>query len=221
MKIDQIIRTKRKTYALIVEPDGRLIVRAPLQAPDSDIKKLVERKASWIKAKQKQVRTASSRRGRIEFVNGEGFLYLGRFYKLALVDGAESLLVLKDQFYLSIYALPKADSTFDNWYKKQALRLISERVEWYAEKNGFKYQQVKITSAKKRWGSCGSKGGLNFSWRLVMAPLRVIDYVVIHELVHLEVKNHSNAFWDKVKTLMPDYKKQIAWLKKNGQMLEL
>jgi predicted metal-dependent hydrolase len=117
--------------------------------------------------------------------------------------------------------LPKAREVFIEWYKKAAYEKILERVEWYLQKTGLKYKEVKITNAQKRWGSCSHSGNLNFPWKLVMAPLPVIDYIVIHELVHLEVKNHTRTFWTKVKKLMPEYEKFEDWLKKNGYLLKL
>ena len=149
-----------------------------------------------------------------EFVNGEGFLYLGRYYRLKIVDDQEVPLEFENGFYLSRNALPQARKVFIEWYKKMAYKKISERVRWYAQKRGFKYNKVNITNAQKRWGSSSSNRNLNFPWRLIMAPLPVIDYVVIHELVHLEEKNHTKLFWNKVKMLMPDYEKYKDWLKK-------
>ena len=86
------------------------------------------------------------------------------------------------------------------------MKKFPKGADLYAKKRGLKYNKINITNAQKRWGSCSSKGNLNFSWRLVMAPLPVLDYVVIHELVHLEERNHGKSFWDKVKMLMPDHK---------------
>jgi hypothetical protein len=102
-----------------------------------------------------------------------------------------------------------------------AYEKISERVEWYAKMRGFKYNKINITNAQRKWGSCSYLGNLNFPWRLVMAPLSVIDYVVAHELVHLEDKSHSKSFWTKVKMLLSDYEKSKDWLKKNGYLLRL
>jgi hypothetical protein len=86
---------------------------------------------------------------------------------------------------------------------------------------GLVYASLRITSARRRWGSCGPKGTLNFSWRLVMAPPPVIDYVIVHELAHLEIRNHSRLFWERVARWSPDYKQQQAWLKANGRLLSL
>jgi len=156
-----------------------------------------------------------------EFVNGEGFLYLGRYYRLKIVDDQEVPLEFENGFYLSRNALPQAREVFIEWYKKMAYKKISERVRWYAQKRGFKYNKINITNAQKRWGSSSSNRNLNFPWRLIMAPLPVIDYVVIHELVHLEEKNHTKLFWNKVKMLMPDYEKYKDWLKENSYLLRL
>lgn len=102
-----------------------------------------------------------------------------------------------------------------NWIEKK------KRVEWYAQIRGFQYNKISITAAQKRWGSCTCGGNLNFPWRLIMAYLAVVDYVVVHELIHLEEKNHSRVFWNKVGMLIPDYKKYQEWLKKNGHLLRL
>jgi predicted metal-dependent hydrolase len=101
------------------------------------------------------------------------------------------------------------------------LTMISERVNIYSAKHGFAPKQVKITSARTRWGSCSPDGTLNFTWRLVMAPLDVIDYVVVHELVHLRVKNHSRKFWKAVEEIMPGWRLQRKWLREHGEKLGL
>ncbi|MDI6769862.1 MAG: SprT family zinc-dependent metalloprotease [Anaerolineales bacterium] len=220
MHIDQLIRTRRRTIALIVERDGRLVVRAPLHVTDGQIHKFAESKADWIKAKQAQAKKNSAV-ARKRYVAGEEFLYLGKAYPLVFVNRQKPALIHDSRFVLAITALPRARQLFVGWYKEQALRVISERVDLYAAKYGYTCRQVKFTSARTRWGSCSPNGNLSFTWRLVMAPLAVIDYVVVHELVHLKVKNHSKNFWTQVGEIMPDYKQYIAWLKANGPFLTL
>jgi predicted metal-dependent hydrolase len=219
--IDEVIRTKRKSIALIVQRDGRLVVRAPRKAKDDDIRALVEKKAKWINAKQELVKSIYPPYVPKEFVNGEGFLYLGQTYRLEIVEPQRPALVLNGNFQLANASLPKAARIFEGWYRDQALRIISERVRWYAENHGYSHNQVKITSARTRWGSCSSKGTLSFTWRLVMAPVPVIDYVAVHELVHMREKNHSKEFWGRVKLVVPDYKQRIEWLELNGHLLRL
>lgn len=222
IKIDQIIHTKRKSIAIIIQRDGSITVRAPLRASDRTIRAFVEKNADWIRSKQALVKTDYPLAAPKKYANGENFWFMGKQYPLEIIDkGKPSLQLLDERFYLDKMALPIAQSYFAHWYKIQAQRIIPQRVKVIAAVNGFIYHQVKITSARTRWGSCSSKGSLCFSWRLIMAPPAVIDYVVIHELVHLEEKNHGKAFWAKVNALMPDYKQKIAWLKKNGQRLNV
>ena len=218
---DEIIRTKRRTMALIVERDGRLIVRAPLRAKEEGIHEFIVQKAAWILKKQEQVKSYYPPFVPKEYVNGEGFWYLGNIYKLQLAEVKKPLLDLNGNFQLSRNAIDKADLVFERWYKQQAQKVISERVQWYAAKHGYSYKRIKITSARTRWGSCSERGTLSFSWRLVLAPMPVIDYVVVHELVHLNVKNHSKKFWSRVGVIMPDYQQKIEWLEKYGHLLNL
>lgn len=221
VKPDEIIRTKRKSLALIVERDGRLIVRAPLRAREETISAFIQRKEKWILKKREQVKSFYPPFVPKEYVNGEGFWYLGNIHKLQIVEAAKPSLYLNGNFQLAQSALHKAPLVFERWYRKQAQQVIAERVQWYAEKHGYSYKQIKITSARTRWGSCSQRGTLSFSWRLVMAPVPVIDYVVVHELVHLQVKSHSKEYWSRVRLIMPDYQNKIEWLEQNGHLLRL
>jgi predicted metal-dependent hydrolase len=106
-------------------------------------------------------------------------------------------------------------------YKKEAKDKITQRLDYYSSVTGLRYKTVKITSAKTRWGSCGPRGNLCFTWRLMNAPLEVIDYVVVHELVHTVQRDHSKKFWSKVHAIIPDYKTRRTWLRKTGRDLLL
>jgi predicted metal-dependent hydrolase len=124
-------------------------------------------------------------------------------------------------FYLSRSAQARAEPVFIRWYKARALEFISERAALHAARFGLVHQGIRITSARTRWGSCSPEGRLNFTWRLILAPPEVVDYVVLHELAHLKVKNHSKRFWNKLQSMMPDYKSHVAWLRQNGHGLSL
>lgn len=104
-------------------------------------------------------------------------------------------------------------------YKKQALQIISSRVRYYAESLMLTPSAIKVNSARRRWGSCSRRGSLNFSYRLMFAPLPVIDYVVVHELVHMRQLNHSRAFWNSVAEVLPNFRKHHRWLKEHGHRL--
>ncbi|MBI3739380.1 MAG: M48 family metallopeptidase, partial [Chloroflexi bacterium] len=148
-------------------------------------------------------------------------LFLGSSFDLKLVRTQRPSLKFDNGFHLSQTAQKRGEQVFTRWYKKRAFEIISERVDQYARQYGFEPKKVKITSARTRWGSCSPDRTLNFTWRLVMAPLEVIDYVVVHELVHLRVKNHSKRFWKAVESIFPEYKPQRKWLREHGEKLTL
>ncbi len=237
-----LIRSRRRTVALIVQADGALGVRAPLRTSRRQIEQLVAQKVEWVRQKQAYAR-AHPAAARHRYAPGEKFWFLGKEYSLDVVERLTTetqrhrdlkkvfsvslcLCVLSfsaqnERFLLERKTLPRAEEAFTAWYKKQARALVEERVRYFAAQYGFGYRQVRITSARTRWGSCSSRGTLCFTWRLVMAPLECIDYVVVHELAHLKVANHSPAFWREVGAILPDYKARRKWLRVNGKMLTL
>lgn len=206
---------------MYINSDAELIVRAPFNTNEEIINKVVLKYKDRLQKTQKEVQLRNLKFNKKEFVNGERFLYLGNHYNLKLVDNREILLDFKEDFLLLKKYLSYAKNIFIIWYKRRAYEKISQRVEWYAQKNGFEYNKINITNARKRWGSCSHQGNLSFTWRLIMAPLPIIDSIVVHELVHLEVKNHSKVFWNKVEILDPEYKEHKDWLKNNGHLLRL
>ncbi len=221
VKIDKVIRTKRKTVAIQITDDAKVIVRAPLDLSEDTILQMVEKRAEWILRKKKQIETTNSATHPRRFVEGESFPYLGNHYQLRIIDNQREPLKFENAFYMSKSALDKAREVFIEWYKKTGYELVNHRASFWAQKCGFRYARIKITTAEKRWGSCSSKGNLCFSYRLVMAPEAVIDYVIVHELVHLTQRSHSKRFWSEVKHIMPDYEKRRVWLKENGHLLYL
>jgi predicted metal-dependent hydrolase len=139
--------------------------------------------------------------------------------------GRKSAWILKKQAQAKEQApsLPEVSGVQDQavvaQQRERARRLITERVRWYAQKYGFEYSRIRINSARTRWGSCGPSGSLNFTWRLVLTPLPVIDYVVVHELAHLRVRGHSARFWAQVERILPDYRCRRAWLRENERRI--
>ncbi len=218
----RIIRSRRRTLALEVTADAALIVRAPNRVSLEAIDTVVREKLPWILEKQRLARQRYQPPVKKEFVNGEEFLYLGEPYKLVVVNDALPPLVLngKELLFSDQYR-SRARDEFLAWYKEQALQVIGQRVKLYADPAGLKYRRISITRARTCWGSCGVKGTLNFTWRLIMAPLNVVDYVVAHELAHLEERNHSSRFWQKVGVIFPDYPPARKWLRVNHRRLEL
>jgi predicted metal-dependent hydrolase len=220
VKIHKVVRSRRRTIALVVGSDATLTVRAPMQTPMEYIEELVCRKLQWIKNKiaEVEVRPPFSRK---RFESGESFLYLGDPYRLRIVSNAEVPLTFKREFVLAREYRDKARELLVNWYKQEARKKITGRVEWHARRFGLTVGPIRITDAQDRWGSCGRSNSLNFSWRLIMAPLRVVDYVVIHELAHTVEKSHSRAFWNKVAIMCPTYRSGREWLRKNENLLHI
>jgi predicted metal-dependent hydrolase len=219
--IDHLIHSRRKTVAIIIQRDGSLTVRAPLRMPQASIQEFVQSHSDWIRKKQAQVKASPPPQEK-SFTAGETFLYMGKEYPLTLEASQHpSLDFIAGRFRLARSALPKARQTFLRWYRLQARLVISARVESLAKEYKFSWKKIRISSARTRWGSCSTTGTLSFTWRLVMAPPEVIDYVVVHELVHTQVRNHSSKFWRRVAEIMPAYKNHVSWLKKNGRFLTL
>ena len=218
--IKQIIRSNRRTLALQIAPDGSLIVRAPQKISEANIVTFVQKKIKWILHHQKLARESYRPSVKREFVDGEEFLYLGDWHTLFVTrDVKEPLVFNSKMFLLSESFLPDAKQLFEQWYRNQAYEVIKDRVWHYTETASLSFKRISITSARKRWGSCGPKGTLNFSWRLIMAPMKVVDYVIVHELVHLEVQNHSRKFWEKIRLLFPNYQQAENWLRANFWLL--
>ncbi len=217
----EIIRTKRRTISIEVKRDSSITVRAPLHAPIKDIEGFVQSKISWIQKTQGAMRERGLERLQRDFCDGEEFLYLGKPYRLSVAHGGDRALVFNDGFMLSPDHRPRAREFFTNWYKECAEKLIVERVDAIIASTGRRHSGIRITGAKSRWGSCARNGRLTFSWRLAMAPLEVVNYVVAHEIAHLDEMNHSSRFWAKVESIFPGYKVQRKWLKDNGHRLTL
>lgn len=219
IKISKLIRSRRRTVELIVTEDARLVVRAPLHTPAGFIEDFVKRKQDWISRKMDEAgsRAAPPRR---EFPDRETLLYLGQHYKIQVVDSTGIYVQFHGgKFYIPKQTLPYAARFVKIWYKKEALKVIRERCLHFSKIFGFAPGAVRMSNAEKRWGSCGPGGTLNFSWKLVMAPPGIIDYIVVHEMAHILHPNHSSLFWATVEVILPDYRSSRKWLKENGHLL--
>jgi predicted metal-dependent hydrolase len=218
--VHKIIRSRRRTIALIITPDARLIVRAPLRAPAAMIDEVIREKSGWIRKKIGEMKE----RPQVvvhTYEEGEVFWFLGRPYPLHFVDEATAAIERTDRLCVSRPLNPDICHGIRRWYMAEAHKEIHSRCMWFSMMTGYSPASVRITDARQRWGSCTHKGGLNFSWRLIQAPLEIVDYVIVHELVHLRQPDHSRKFWAKVDALMPDYKRRRKWLRENERLLRI
>ena len=217
-------RRRRRTLSLCVEGNGEVVLRVPWRTSTAAIKEFFSRKKPWILKKLHQV--AVEQRDRIPkvFSAGEFFSYLGRRYALRIEEnglGAAPLRFVDTTFVLDRRCRERAKELFVEWYKEQARVLIHERVKHYAEQMQVHPDKERITSSERQWGGCSPRNTLTFSWRLVLAPMEAIDYVVVHELAHLKVRNHSSRFWATVEGVLPDFRVRRTWLRKSGHLLDL
>jgi predicted metal-dependent hydrolase len=218
--IHKIVRSRRRTIALIVTPEARLVVRAPLKVPAAMIDKFVREQHGWI---QKKVAEMKERPQAVDYTyrEGEVFWFLGRPYPLRIVDDGRAAIERTDRLSVSRSLLPDIRHRLKRWFMDEAEREIRGRCMWFSMKTGHVPASVRITDARQRWGSCTHRGGLNFSWRLVQAPPEIVDYVVVHELVHISQPDHSGKFWNKVREVLPDYECRRKWLRENEQLLRI
>ena len=218
--IENVIRSRRRTIALEVTPHATLIVRAPLRVPASQIGEMIREKRVWILRKMEEMR----RRPVLpvhEYEEGELFFFLGRSYPLHIVGDGHGIIERRDRLYVCRSLVPGIRIRLKRWYMDEARKEIQGRCMWFSMKTGHVPSSVRVTDARQRWGSCTHKGGLNFSWRLIQAPPEIVDYVVVHELVHISQPDHSKKFWAKVREIMPDYERRREWLRENERLLRI
>lgn len=185
-----VVRSKRKSYGLVVDEDGGVTVRIPLRGSITVARKLVADKQDWLMEKirlqkqRKQVRDEQAAQSESKYT-------------------------------------PQQREGLERRYRQAAKEYFPKRADYYAQQIGVSYERIRIAEQKTRWGSCSSKGTLSFNWKLMLAPPKVLDYVVVHELCHRKEMNHSPRFWKLVEEIMPDYKEYRKWLKENGSTLQL
>lgn len=216
IEIGRIVRSRRKTIALVIERDGSLTVRAPNRVTMKFINEFARDHENWIRKHQEKIRTQSSAISR-NYDAGELFPYLGKSYPLEFVRGQKTKLRLDGHFMMAESVRGDGKRMFEQWYRERAKELLTEQVNMFAERHQFQFQKVRISFARTRWGSCSSKGVISLSWRLILLPMEVVDYVIIHELCHTAVHNHSSRFWKLVEKYLPEYKEYRRWLRVNGQ----
>ncbi|OZY87509.1 metal-dependent hydrolase [Cellvibrio mixtus] len=219
--------SNRKTTDIVIERNGVVVVRSPLGFTPEQIDAVVESKRHWIYRNLAEWRDLNTTAVVREWVNGETFLYLGRSYRLSLVSGQEQNLLLKDgRFCLRRELIEEggtaaAKKAFEAYYSEKGLHRIKERVNFFAPKVGVKITSIFVKDMAYHWASCDKFGKLKFNWKCMMAPPKIIDYVIVHELCHMHYQNHSDAFWNEVDKILPDYRERKEWLKFNGASLSI
>tara|TARA_B110000196_G_scaffold76298_1_gene65493 strand:+ start:6269 stop:6928 length:660 start_codon:yes stop_codon:yes gene_type:complete len=212
----KIIKSKRRTLSLSINENAELIVRAPNQISNKRIEEFIIEKSKWINKNKNLMQS------RINEMNDSDsdYLFLGNIYPLIKVyENPNKIDFNGTEFITSIENQDTFKASLKSWYKIKFKEIAIPRLNYFSDKYNLKINQVRFKNQKTLWGSCSSKNNINLNYLLVMAPMLVIDYVIIHELVHTVHKNHSENFWNAVEAIMPDYKKAKKWLNKNGYKL--
>jgi predicted metal-dependent hydrolase len=220
--------TRRKTVAISVGYNG-VRVLAPPDLNDDQIAGIVRKKASWILRKAAGYSELGSTPAPREFVSGETFHYLGRAYRLKVVpDGnaVQTRIVARGSGLIAPVPIDAADlvrrtavrSGLRRWYRGHAIRHFPDRARTFAERLGIPSPTVIVVDQSKRWGSCDARSRIRLNWRLIMAPMSLVDYVIAHEVCHVLEHNHSRGFWRALETVMPDYERRIHQLDRLGHL---
>lgn len=220
---------RRKTIGISVKLDGSVVVNAPKRLSQKRVAEALQRKAMWIEGKRRKVREMSARFSmNHRFVSGESVWYLGEELSLQVRSDATSRVpqvTLAGTTLEVVLAADLPDEVRDSlvaWYRQHAQDYLTERVVHYGERVGLTPNGVSIAEWRRKWGQCKTDSqNLRFNWRIIQTPPTVVDYLVVHELMHLRESNHSREFWHLVRSILPDYEERRRWLKDWGAPLLL
>jgi len=221
--VAEVNRTKRLKSATIKVEDGSVSVVVPKDLADDKIAKLLTKKNRWIKEKL-AIHALTPKGCDRQLVSGECLPYLGRNYRLKVTQGEFEPVKLSNGYFTIRVESDDPElirTSLTDWYQQHAESKLQEKAKRYADIIGVTYSSVGIKLYKRRWGSCSADGNIDFNWQIIMAPNRIVDYVVVHELCHLIHHDHSPKFWKQVEKVMPDYASSKEWLKVNGDRLRL
>jgi predicted metal-dependent hydrolase len=222
----------RKDISISVEWLDGVQVVAPKGMPEENLAKAIRKKAPWILNKWNQFNEIHQPTSKKEFCSGEKFSYLGRYYRLKVLKTNENekaaLQYMQGKFIATVpreltgsLLQEEMRELFKVWYISNGERKIQERLKLYAPKMLLNPSKVVLKEQKMRWGSCTADNAIYLNWRLMMAPMAVIDYVLVHELAHIKYPNHSTDFWQFVNSILPDYEERKEWLRVNGPLLSI
>ncbi len=212
----KIVRSNRSSISLQINASGELIIKAPILIPNFVIQKFIETKRDWIEKTFEKVNV--HRPIKKEYKENEEFLYLGKPYKLQFYIGTE-IKTQEDNLLFPKALEFRIKKELENWYLKNAKEIISKRVGIRAKEMHTEYKSIMFSDTISKWGTCTHNNRLQFNWRLIMAPLMVLDYVVIHELAHTTEKNHARDFWNRVSVFTPAYRQHRKWLSVHQKLL--
>jgi predicted metal-dependent hydrolase len=224
----RIVRKNRKTIGIKIIDGGEVVITSPFGVSEETILDIVKTKEKWIEDKvrlMKQISAFSKK----EIKNGSKFWFLGKELELEIIDcqniiGSSRIQNEKISIFVNPVNVEKNEVIIGEiikLYKREATIILNRRTDIFSKIIGIAPKKIFIKDQKTLWGSCSSKKNINYNYRIIMAPIEIVDYVVVHELCHLIHMNHSQKYWSVVKSILPDYEKRRLWLKVNGGMLKI
>lgn len=211
----------RRTLAITVGRAGELVVSAPPDASEDQLRDFVARKQMWVYKQLAKKDVLAHVVPRKVFTDGEGFTYLGRSYRLRLVTGpAADVKLISGRFVMPKAMAGAGREHMIRWYSDRAKPWLQSKVDAFAGRMEVSPAGLKVQDLGYRWGSCGKGAKLYFHWKTILLPARIAEYVVVHELAHLHEPHHTPEFWRRVERAMPDYERRRDWLNENGMMVE-
>jgi predicted metal-dependent hydrolase len=226
-----VSESKRAKYIKLVMGIEGLNVVKPYRVSLEEVDEVLNRKRNWIYKHYHEFLSMRVDAVKRNWETGESVLFRGENYNIKIFTHKEktprihfngkSFDVFIDGTIDEESRKSIIERAFKKWFIRIAGEVYKERVDYYAKIIGLSYKDIKIKEQKTRWGSCSGKKNLNFNWKVILSPMWVLDYVVVHELCHLRYMNHAKEYWAMVERYMPDFKKAQEWLKKNGMGLKL
>lgn len=212
---------RRRALEITVDRGGDLVLSAPLEVPESRLREFVLRKRIWVYKQLARKEALGHKAPRKVFVEGEGFAYLGRNYRLRLV--AESDVAVKlvgGRFVMPMALAHDGREHLIRWYCERAKPWLWGKVLDYADRMEVAPAGLRVQDLGYRWGSCGKGGWLCFHWKTILLPGHIGEYVVVHEMAHLHEPHHTPGFWRGVERVMPDFERRRGWLQRYGGAVE-
>lgn len=218
----KVVKSQRKTVSIYVERDGSVSALVPEKLRDEEIKNIIITKKYLIHKHLAEWTLLNEAKVDRDFVNGQSFLYLGKNYRLSLINTeTNGLEFSKGRFMLPKSKVLIANDLFKQFYKNKLVEKLPPIIKRFESKLGVKTNNFLVMELQNRWASCSPKGNIHFHWKCAMAPIDVLNYIVAHELTHLIHPNHTHEFWNELDKVMPNYTEQDNWLKRNGVKMAL
>lgn len=215
-------KKRRRTVSIVVKNNAEVVVFSPMKTSVKFIHEFVEKNISWIEKKRNSILEQQKKQSPRLFQNNEEIYYLGNVFKLRVIPCSSTktrAYILESNLYIERHIDSNVKEILENFYIAEAKKHFTKRLQYFAQRENFIFSKLKIRNTKTRWGSCSPDNNICLTWKLMHASEPIIDYVIVHELVHTKIKNHSEKFWNKLESILPLYKEHKNWLRDNADLI--